>query len=171
MIHILLLTLIFNTPSSAKLTIEQDSGSYILRNTFTIDAPARQVLEVLTDYNHMSEFVPYIERSAVVSTDPFLIVQQTIKAKIWFFTKHLYVTMVVSQSPTRIVFDDTSGISFNTYSGLWEMQDRGTFTDVAYTVEIDPKFRIAPFLAKGALTDSAETFVDLLKKEVKRRNP
>lgn len=168
MVTSVLFLLLLSLPSNEGTTIQKQGHFYYVRSSFVISAPLEKVHEVLTDYNHMSEFIPYLEKSVLVSTDP-VTVEQTIGIKYWIFTKRLHVTLEVSEDSTDVLFRDTEHKSFNSYSGVWCLQDKGTYTQVTYLMEFDPKFRLSAHIVETALKEGTEDLVQLIKKETRRR--
>jgi carbon monoxide dehydrogenase subunit G len=148
------------------------SGVYALEGTFEVAADVHSVWQVLTDYDHLSRFVPSVRKSvAHVSLDGGLLVEQELVAKALVFSRTLRVRLDVREEPEeRIDFHDVAVKDFDIYRGSWTIAETATGSKVIYLLSAKPHETLPEFVARGAFKDSALKMLGQLRSEITRRS-
>ena len=129
---------------SATLTITIDWISQVRAHaeaeTFIPVSPQR-VWEILTDYDHLADFAPYLTSSRVIRREPErLFLHQ--EGGIWFAFYRLKVqtTFEVKEVyPEEIFFKAVEG-DFAVYEGRWKLKPDNEGTWMSYEVIVEPRF-------------------------------
>jgi ribosome-associated toxin RatA of RatAB toxin-antitoxin module len=109
-------------------------GRFIVDASFQVSAGTDTAWAVLTDYDHLSEFVPSMESSRLVDRKgPEAVVEQEARGKFLVFRRSVKIHLHVHEdSPVRIAFEDTSGQDFELYRGDWRLQPEEGSLSVRY---------------------------------------
>jgi ribosome-associated toxin RatA of RatAB toxin-antitoxin module len=110
----------------------------------TIPASRQRVWNVLTDYNHLSDFIPYLSDSHVVKQEgtSLLLHQEGTFRLLLLYPIRSRVTFRVEVIPKDwIRFEAVEG-DFQVYRGSWQVKEIPEGTRVSYQAEIEPAFWI-----------------------------
>jgi ribosome-associated toxin RatA of RatAB toxin-antitoxin module len=149
-----LLLLACALPAAAlELTVTQVAGMdggkvYQIASNGTVAAAPDAVWRILTDYEHMSDYVPNLKSARVVSRDgDKVVIEQLGAAKFLFFSHAIrLVVQVHEQAPNRFDVTLVDG-DMKVYRCTWELvplPDGGT--RLLYTAAIAPKFYVPGML-------------------------
>ena len=158
--------------ADVSLRIEEDRpGWYVLEGSFTVTVPREIAWAVLTDYDHIGEFVSSIRASRVLERRPDRIVlEQEASGGVLFFKRRTFVRLDIYEQPLRhLWFQDTSGRDFLSYSGAWRLDGQPPALRVEYRLEAAPRFYVPGFLARGVFRRSAERLLDEVRLEMMKR--
>jgi hypothetical protein len=146
-------------------------GTYRLEGHMKVPGPTYDAWRVLTDYEHISDFVSSLRKSAVKeSTTDRLLLEQEALGKEFVFTKRIRVLLQVTEIPyRRILFEDVSHNDFAFYEGSWEIQNGGPSIEVVYRLNCKRLFMVPNSLAKDALKKSATDLLSQVRDEMLRR--
>lgn len=102
-----------------------------------------KVWSVLTDYEHLSEFIPLLNQSRITKRDgQELLLDQTGTIRFPFYKKDLQVVFRVNEEPmTALRFKKISG-SFVVYDGSWQLKPVSQGTCVRYEATVEPDLKI-----------------------------
>lgn len=108
-----------------------------------IPTPPERVWAVLTDYDHLADFIPSLDISRVLEgkSDGLRLYQE---GKVWWllFPQRVKVTFQVQEIPyEQISFKAVEG-DFTLHEGSWRLQSVPKGTQVSYEASIEPKFWI-----------------------------
>jgi ribosome-associated toxin RatA of RatAB toxin-antitoxin module len=145
-------------------------GTLQVTGRFTIAVPHRIAWEVLTDYDHIPQFVPSMKASRVIGhTDGALLVEQTSVGRLLFFERTYRVVLRVrEEAPRAIVFTDTSRTSFERYEGTWSLNDAPTGVEIVY--RLTAKDGLATGAAmRGASRHMVEDLLERVRAEISAR--
>ena len=129
-----------------------------------IPAPLPVVWRVLTDYDRLSEFVPFLTESRLVRVvDGAKIVHQNGRGGLWIFRRRFTVTFRIEEHPTTsLTFKAIEG-DFRQFEGFWRLEARPEGTLVSHQVDIEPAFYLPKWatrvLAKHLMLKSFEGVV------------
>jgi Polyketide cyclase / dehydrase and lipid transport len=126
----------------AKASVERSLMSGDIDIFAYVDVPAvdvRLVWSVLTDYNHLAQFVPDMYESRVVSRPgaPIRVYQRGQKSWLLLGVPLELVLQMDESPPARIRFHLVSGTLNNMY-GEWQISPRGNGVRVGYLAHIEP---------------------------------
>lgn len=149
---------------------EDRDGTYRVVSVIPVEASRKVAWEVLTDYNHMAEFLPSIRYSQVKSRRPDgLLLVQEVSGRFLFFTRSLRVILEVLEEPmSRITFKDVSGEDFYLYAGSWQIGEDPEATEIRYRSKVKPRVQV-PVIGRELFLDSIRTMLGALRTEIIRR--
>lgn len=103
-------------------------------------APSR-VWDVLSDYDHLEEIVPFVTESRLIRQDgDDKILHQEGRGGLGIFHRRFSVTFRVHETPLReITFEAFEG-DFKHFEGFWRIEDHAGGTQVHHQVDIEPAF-------------------------------
>lgn len=146
-------------------------GDYIVIDAGAeVQADVRIVWEVLSDYDHLAEFIPNLKVSRVLSrsTDGVVVEQQGEYAFL-FFSQPIEVRLLVVETPPhRIVSRAISG-SFREMTGSYELAPIPGGVKLRYVGRMLPNFDLPPFFGVVAARAAAEKQFRGMVAEIRRR--
>ena len=118
---------------------------YQIRSSGTVEATPAAVWRILTDYNHLADYLPNLTSTRVVSrSGDRAIVEQLGTARFLFFSRTIRLLVQVHErAPDRIDIGLIEG-DMKVYRASWELSPvaGATGTRVQYTATIVPKFDV-----------------------------
>jgi len=142
------------TPASAPQVLELqvdridavDGGKmYQIESSGTVAASPAAVWRILTDYNHMADYVPDMKSARVVArTGDKVIIEQHGAARLLFFSRDIrLVVQVHEQAPNKIDVSLVDG-DMKVYRCRWELTPVAATggTRILYSATIEPKFYV-----------------------------
>jgi len=131
----------------------------------------RTAWDVISDYDHLAEFIPDMHSSRVTQRDgDRVIVEQTGQFAFLFFQQPVEVKLVVVEIPPRRIVARAVG------GNLKEMEGRYTLEDLpdggvrlSYTGRLTPDFPVPPVIGKLVLRNVLGRQFNAMVKEILRR--
>jgi ribosome-associated toxin RatA of RatAB toxin-antitoxin module len=118
---------------------------YQIRSSGTVEATPAAVWRILTDYNHLADYLPNLTSTRVVSrSGDRAIVEQLGTARFLFFSRTIRLLVQVNErAPDRIDIGLIEG-DMKVYRASWELSPvaGATGTRVVYSATIVPKFDV-----------------------------
>lgn len=148
-----------------ELNVERVDGGegdqvYRIASSGTVAAAPAAVWQILTDYNHLAEYLPNLHSTRVVSRNgDSVIVEQLGTARFLFFSQTIRLLVRVQErAPDRIDISLIDG-DMKVYRASWELRPLAgaSGTRVVYNATIVPKFDV-PWIVG----------TDVVKKDVAR---
>lgn len=144
---------------------------------FTVDltmfAPAAPALAwaVLTDFEHMGEFVPNLVSSQVSErSDRFLKVTQKGVARYGLFSSKFESIREIRLSPLREIRAHGVGGNIQRMESVMQLQAEGTGTRLTYHAEVLPGFWFPPLIGPALVRhETAEQFSAMLREMIRRQ--
>lgn len=142
-----------NPPAGAatlELKVERVAGDdggkmYQIASSGAVAAAPAAVWRILTDYNHMADYVPDMKSARVVERDGnTVILEQHGAARLLFFSRDIrLVVQVHEQAPNRIDVSLIDG-DMKVYRCKWEIVPVAATggSKILYTATIEPKFYV-----------------------------
>jgi len=108
---------------------------------------------VLTDYDHLREFIPdMVESRMLEDHGSTKLIEQTGKGKWFLFGKQARVVLEVEENKySRLDFHVVDG-DFNLFDGSWRLYPKGRGTLLTYRLSLKPKFFAPAFMVRKALS-------------------
>lgn len=131
----------------------------------------RVAWEVLSDYDHLSRFIPDLSDSRVVSrSNGKVLVEQKGEFAFLFFHRAIELRLEITETPrSRIVARAISG-SFSEMAGRYDLEADGDGVRVLYAGRFVPRFALPPLLGMIALRHTAATQFEAMVREMQRRD-
>lgn len=126
---------------------------------------------VLTDYDHLSQFIPNMESSRIVGRHPAgPVIEQKGVARLLLFRYPLVIRLAVMEFPPYRIVSRGAGGSFKYFRGVYDLSVIEGRTHLHYTCEMVPDFFIPPFLGTAVLRHNVEESFGALAHEIVRRS-
>ncbi|WP_229425194.1 MULTISPECIES: SRPBCC family protein [unclassified Massilia] len=141
------------------LKVEHVDGSegakvYQIASSGTVVASRAAVWRVLTDYDHLAEFLPNLKSARVVSrSGDKVVVEQLGTARFLFFSQTIRLRVQVQESsPDRIDISLIDG-DMKVFRASWELKPvpGAGGTRVVYNATIAPKFDVPGIVGTGVV--------------------
>ena len=137
--------------------VQRDGDSYVVRASGLVTADQRVAWDTLTDYEHLSEFVPNIEHSRIVSRDGNrMVVEYSGAFRLLFVSMPVRVRLAVEQDLYRRVVARTEpgkvGEAEQTLVSVESQYRLAPSPSGAVRVDYDARFRLGDALPE--LVDS-----------------
>lgn len=148
-------------------------GAYVVQGYFKVDASTKIAWDVLTDYNHMSEFLPSITSSTVSGApDGILLVRQTFVAKFLFFNHSADALFEVVLMPNLDIIDFTDILhrDFIRCKGIWSIVSMNGQSGIIYRVETIPSIDAPHWIMRRVSKNMAVILLEQLREEMERRS-
>jgi carbon monoxide dehydrogenase subunit G len=143
-----------------------------LDRELTVAASATAAWAVLTDYDHMADFVPGLVSSTQTRrSGARALVAQEASAQVLLFSRRIHVLLDVREEPCRsLTFEDTARTSFRAYRGSWVVSPAGIAgIRLAYHVEAEPAFWAPAWAVRRFLGRTADDLLREVSREILRR--
>jgi len=172
----LLLALVLAGPVAAqpqRVDVESNGqGEAItIQASADVQADPRTVWDVITDYDHLARFIPFMRSSRVVQRDADrLIVEQAGELGIVFFKQSVAVRLaVVETAPTRVAARAIGG-NIKEMEGLYTVEQLPSgYTRLSYSGRVLPDFAVPPVIGRIALRSVMERQFDAMVSEIASR--
>ncbi len=147
--------------------------SYDVEGAFLVKAPSSVVWEVLTDYEHIPDFVDSMRRSRVLDGRPdgSALVEQEAVGGVFLFSRAVKVLLQVTRATDHLTFRDVDGADFRSYSGSWETRQTPDGVQVVYRLRARPRFFAPSFLMRSGMDRGARELLAQVRDEILRRTP
>jgi ribosome-associated toxin RatA of RatAB toxin-antitoxin module len=144
---------------------------YELEGSFAVDSSPEAAWAVLTDYEHIQEFVPSVQSSRVLSRyENGAFLEQCFAGSVLFFSHKVTLALQVREDPLKkIAFEDTAHRDFILYAGEWRISASPGGCVVQYSLKAEPSFSVPPFLARRAFKRNVLSLLQNIRREIMRR--
>jgi hypothetical protein len=148
----------------AEVTTE---NGYVVEASFISTAPVQIIWAVLTDYDHIAEFVPTIVESKFTPPDRL---HQEVRGHYWFIHKTVNLDLKIKETPyNKIEFETvTSSDDFKVYNGAWELKSDNVVR-ISYTLIAEPNFFVPKQMLSEILTKETKIYIDSIQEEINMR--
>jgi|SRR5665213_270016 len=163
-----------NTP--VFFTFISEDGRYNFEGGFTVKADMDVVWNVLTDFNHVSNFVSNMHSRVKKEDGNDLMVEQDAGGGFLIIQEHIKALLDIHEEPLQsISFNDVSHKDFELYSGVWHLQPDPVLDEIKVTYELlaarnknTPNF-LTMDLFSGSLGDLlSETQKEISKRQLRK---
>ncbi len=147
-------------------------GEFVsVRASAELKASPRIAWEVLTDYDHLAEFIPDVRSSRVLRRDPDgVLVEQKGEFGFLFFRQPIEVTMAVSEQPPRRIVARAVAGNMRDMEGSYELQASEAGLRLAYSGRFVPGFFVPPLIGMPLVRRSLERRFRAMVEEIERRD-
>lgn len=115
------------------------------------EQPPEALWKVLTDYDHLSEFIPWLSASRLVASSPTRVLEQEGRVQWWFFQRTVHITFEIQEVPLASVRFRAIGGDFLEHQGAWSLENLGGLRRVRYDATLRPAFFLPPLVGAAIL--------------------
>jgi hypothetical protein len=148
-------------------------GTYTIEGRFWTPGDPLLSWNVLTDYDHLPNFIPSLLTSHVQerTAKSLLLQQEAIGKALLVFHRRLHVLLKVTEQPyQQITFEDVSHQDFRAYSGSWKIERAdGGGSWVTYDLQATPNFFAPAPIARTSFRKNARDLLLSIQSEIVRR--
>jgi carbon monoxide dehydrogenase subunit G len=147
-------------------------GEFVsVRASAELKASPHIAWEVLTDYDHLAEFIPDLRSSRVVQRGPEgVLVEQKGEFGFLFFRQSIEVTMAVSEQPPRRILARAVAGDMKDMQGSYELQASEAGLRLVYSGRFVPGFFVPPLIGMPLVRRSLERRFRAMVEEIERRD-
>lgn len=156
--------------SAADTEVGRSASSFQVRATVETEASIELCYAVLTDFDRLSDFIPGMQSSRLVSSpgEPLLL-RQVGRTKVAFSEYTFEVTLAVTVDPPReITFRRVAG-NLQRMEGTWRIAGDGARCRINYRADIQPGFWVPPLLGPLLMRSQVDRQLEGLESEIARR--
>lgn len=159
-------------PADAAEVHEKKVGDvFFVEGSFEVPASNNLVWDVLSDYEHIGDFVSSIRKSVILERHQrTLILEQRATVRALFFSKEVGIRLEVHEIPGRtITFEDRSHSDFEDYQGTWNITDTALGSRVVYRLRAKPRMVAPSGMSAGILKSTSIELLNQVRVEIIRR--
>lgn len=177
----------------AEVSLSSQGGTYQVTGRFTVEAPAEVVWAVLTDYDHLADFVSGMKDSRIVAhAQDAVFVEQNATAHALIFSRDVHLMLRIRETNTgsqagselgsqagsgtgpatrSLDFRDISQRDFQTYQGTWTVVPAvdGASVQVQYQLSARPRTYAPASIGASVFRSTAAQLLTQLRAEMLRR--
>jgi carbon monoxide dehydrogenase subunit G len=133
----------------------------------------RTVWAVISDYDHLAEFIPDMRSSRVIRRDgDQVLVEQTGEFGFLFFRQPVEVRLAVSELPQRRIVARAVGGNLQSMEGRYLVESLANDqVRLSYSGRLVPGFQVPPFVSRLAVRSTMDRQFRALVQEILRRDP
>jgi hypothetical protein len=156
----------------AFVTMHEKGGAYTVQGHFFVAAPNYIAWNVLTDYDHISNFVSSMEKSCVQQrTEHKLLVEQKASGKFFLFSRSADVLLDIhEEAPSALRFRDISHKDFYHYVGFWKIEEVREGILVLYQLEMKSRVKVPQFIRRRVVRKGVAQLLEQVRSEMIKRN-
>ncbi|SEB16331.1 SRPBCC family protein [Variovorax sp. YR216] len=167
--------LLLSAPSPAQrvdIETHRKNETIIVEVSAEMPVDPRTVWSVITDYDHLPRFIPYMRSSRVLQRDADrVIVEQSGELVFLFFRQPVEVKLSVVESPQTRVAARAIGGNLKALDGRYTVESLPSgYTRLSYSGRLVPDFDVPPVIGRIALQTVMARQFDAMVKEIVRRD-
>jgi carbon monoxide dehydrogenase subunit G len=161
--------------AAEQIRFETDNEGELITITASADmqvAPGT-VWAVISDYDHLAEFIPDMRSSRVIRRDgDQVLVEQTGEFGFLFFRQPVEVRLAVSEWPQRRIVAHAVGGNLQSMEGRYVVESLANDqVRLSYSGRLVPGFQVPPFVSRIAVRSTMDRQFRALVQEILRRDP
>ena len=157
-----------------RIDVQTDGHGELIMVTASADMQVdpRTVWAVISDYDHLAEFIPDMRSSRVIRRDgDQVLVEQTGEFGFLFFRQPIEVWLAVSESPPRRIVAHAVGGNLQSMEGRYVVESlAGNQVRLSYSGRLVPGFQVPPFVGRMAVRSTMDRQFRALVQEIVRRD-
>jgi len=157
--------------SDSDVRVERSGGNFTVDLSMYAPVALSLAWAVLTDFEHMGEFVPNLVSSQVIErSDAMLKVNQKGVARYGLFSANFESIREIRLSPPREIKAHGVGGNIQRMESVMQLQAEGAGTRLNYHAEVLPGFWFPPFIGPALVRhETAEQFSAMLHEMIRRQ--
>jgi carbon monoxide dehydrogenase subunit G len=154
----------------ARVHVDAGLSGVTILASITVHSDAETLWSTLTDYNRLSEFIPNLMVSRVVSQPgrPTQVEQRGDSGVLSFVIPDHVVLAMEERPPKQIRFRAVAG-SVLAMNGEWRIEGAGNPVRLLYRAKILPVVPPPPLVSEGIIRDEISTRLEAVVREAERR--
>ena len=152
------------------LAIQEKDGHYDIEGSFLVEADRHTAWSVLTDYDHIPDFVHNMKVSRIqIREGNDILLHQVAEGGFLFFTQSVRLFLHIVETPeSTIDFKDMAHKDFKTYKGSWAISPEadGRRLKITYQLDADLNFSAPPFIAGDVMSGGARDLLRAVRMEI-----
>jgi carbon monoxide dehydrogenase subunit G len=129
-----------------------------------------QAWRVLTDYERLTEFVPHLQSSVLVSrngTDAVL--EQVGNGGFLLIQQQIHLLLRIREEPHSAIAIHLISGNMQSYDAHWQLSEEGGGTRIGYRARLQPDFFVPPVIGPALIQKNIERMMQAVLKEIERR--
>ena len=160
-----------DTAAHVRIETSRDGEFVTVAASAGMQVSPRVAWEVLSDYDHLADFIPDISSSRVVSRDGNnVVVAQKGKIGFFFYKQPIDVTLSVIEDPPSRITARAAGGNIRELETRYELKVSDSGTTLAYAGRFIPAFSIPPVIGMPLLRLLIERRFRAMVDEILRRD-
>ena len=157
--------------SESDVRVVRSGGSFTVDVSVHVPVDTAQAWAVLTDFEHMAEFVPNLTSSQVTEhSDTVLKVEQKGLARYGIFSSHFESIREIHLVPMREIRAHGLGGNIQRMESLMQLEAEEAGTRLTYHAEVLPGFWLPPLIGPALVRrETAEQFSAMLQEMLRRQ--
>lgn len=157
-------------PADISLKTARHGDSFKVEAAAEFEAEVTLAWEVLTDYDRLSEFIPGMHSSRIVSRNKrSVIVDQSGEARLLFLSFPIQVRLEVEEFPYQRIVSRAIEGNFRELRGAYTLETRGRRLLLHYTGSLTPDFSIPPLIGTILVRNTVAKRFGAMVDEIMRR--
>lgn len=156
--------------SRATGTAEMQGAHVVSWGSVKVAAGPELAFAVLTDYPRMTDFLPGMLASEVISRDGnTVVVEQSADEGVFLFRHRVDVRLSIVESPPHRLSIRALAGSFKEFDGSYQLTRKADHTLIEYRARFLPDFHLPPMIGTYAVQRSLERHLEAIAAEIERR--
>jgi ribosome-associated toxin RatA of RatAB toxin-antitoxin module len=153
----------------ARIDVERDADGFAIMACAATNASAELIWQVLTDFEHLSDFVPDMRLSRIVSApgEPLRVEQHGI-ARVLLFERRIDVVFAIDLDPLRSVRFRAVDGNLRSMAGHWQLSGREGCR-IEYRALSTPDFWVPPLIGTALMRAQIRDQFEGVLGEIRRR--
>ena len=159
-----------STAAEIHVNTTRHGDTFEIQATAVIQADVAEAWKVLTDYERLSEFIPGLQESKVVSRNGSnVVLDQSGEAHLLFFKFPMRVRLAITEFPhSRVVSRAIAG-NFREMQGIYRLEAQGKGMQLRYEGSFTPDFDFPPFFGTLLVRSTLEKRFAAMVHEIEKR--
>lgn len=153
-----------------EVRIEQHGDVFVVQAETIVATDAALAWQVLTDYNHLADFVPDMRVSRVISAAGRPVqVEQKGDAGFLFFKFAVEVVLDIEETPPRRLGFRAIRGNMRQMRGEWRIDNAAGGIRLVYAAELEPSFWVPPLIGPAVMRHDIARQFESVAQEISRR--
>lgn len=143
----------------------QNNWPMALRASTDISADIFTVWNVLTDYDHLTDYLPKMEVSRVIQrSENQIILEQVTRTRFLFFSKKIAIKLNIVEKPYEEIDFERAGGNLEMFSGQWILKpiQNGRATRLTYLLKFKPAFYTPKWIVRHTLSQEVREQIQII---------
>lgn len=163
---------IIKTDEKISLEVSRSHGFYLVKGSFDVHDSSQAVWNVLSDYDHIPNFVSSVTSSKILERGRHaLVIEQKMQGKIFLINRTFHVVLDIKERPfEKISFKDVSRKNFVFYAGSWSIVPIDNGSRILYHLKAKPTGWAPIILGQHVFNTNISQLLNQIRTEIIRRS-